>query len=406
MRQSFSRMVLPLMLGASPIVAQEFDLDLVFDEETLFEDVADESAPGGPDIRATLSFGASRLAGVTTDNVSLRFEVSDRYDLDRLGFLEWSGNFTLDDLGGMTGTSIGLDRIQLQNSAGNLSWKIGKFPIGWGEIEGVPVLDVLNAGISLATIGTATAELPGQWFASVDYFGGNNTISVFMGLDPVVAHAAPAVPGGIEKEFGLRAVLPLERGQLSLYAAQLVPQAGVVDLVSATSNARPYTLVGVSAYRAFGAVLAEFDLAAKIGLDRASATGLAPRNRIDAALGMEYAVSGTAQITASLAIQHWLEQDDAYFDMGPAGPVAANQTNASYLLTVTNTVMSGDLDLSLFLGGALDGNAQFAVLNAEFNVSDSLSLNASFSQIWASPASLLAPLDRSQSLAFEAKYFF
>lgn len=406
MQRSFSLLSLSILLATSPGVAQEFDLDLVFDEEALFDEVADESSPGGPDIQATLSFGASRLSGVTTDNISLRFDASDRYDLGRLGFLDWSGNITLDDLGGATGTSIGLDKIQLQNSAGNLSWKIGRFPIGWGEVEGMPILDVLNAGISLATIGTATAELPGQWFASVDYFAGNSTFSAFIGLDPEVAHNAPPAPAGKEKEFGLRAVLPLEQGQLSLYAARLVPQAGVVDLVSDTSSARPYTLVGVSAYRAFGAVLAEFDLAAKIGLDRASATSLEPRNRMDAALGIEYAISGTAQITASLAVQHWLEQDDAYFDMGPAGSVAANQTNASYLLAATNTVMSGDLVLSLFLGGALDGNAQFAALNAEFNVSDSLSLNASFSQIWASPASLLAPLDGSQSLAFEAKYFF
>jgi len=394
------------IVATAPVMAQEFTGELVFDDQSLFAAATTDTATAAPDIKVSLSYGATRLGGLDTGLTVLRFDASDRYDLGALGFLDWAAHAVFDDQSGATGGQVALDRLQLQNSTGNLAWKVGKFPIGWGEIEGVPVLDVLNSGLSLATLGTATADLPGQWFISADYFAGQTTFSGFVGLAPQVAHLAPAAPTGNPKEFGLRATIPFDQGLASLYAARLVPQSGVVDLATATSFAQPYSLIGVSAYKALGAVLIEVDLAAKSGLERSTATGLMRHNRLDGAIGLEYAASNLTQITASVAVQHWLVQDAAYFDVGPAGPVPSAQTNASYLLGVSTGPPGGDLGLSLYLGGALDGSANFASVSLNFSLSDVLKLKASFSQISASRDSILAPLDGTQNLVIGAEYFF
>jgi hypothetical protein len=406
MKPLATRIIIAAALAGAPAMAQDLGAELVFDDQSLFEDAASDSTSQWPDIKATLSYFTTQLGGTTSSLTTLRLDGSDRYDLGSLGFLDWAGHAIFDDQTGAGGGRFALDRVQLQNSTGNLSWKIGKFPIGWGEIEGVPVLDVLNAGPSLATVGTATADLPGQWFVSADYFAANTTFSGFVGLAPEVAHLAPAAPTGTPREFGLRATFARDQGQTSLYAARLVPQSGVVDLASGLSFARPYTLIGASAYQALGGVLLEVDLAAKFGLERASATGLVAHDRLDAALGIEYAASNTTQITASVAVQHWLVQDAAYFDVGPAGPVASAQTSASYLLGATTSVLGGNLGLSLYLGGALDGSADFAAFSLDYSLSDALKLKASLSQISARQRSILAPLDGTRNVMIGAEYFF
>lgn len=394
------------MLIGRAALAQEFVLDLNFDEQIVPEDTISDPQPAGPDVSATLSFGASQSGGMTTTSRALQFGFSQGYDLGGLGLLEWSANLTLQDPVAPDRATVGLNRIELQNSAGNVSWKIGKYRIGWGEIEGSPVLDVVNAGLSLATIGAASSELPGQWFVSGELFAGDNTFSAFVGLAPEVRHLEPAAPAGREFEFGVSANLPTPNGQISLYGARLLPQTGVVELASTTSSAAPYTLLGISGYRVLNAVLLEFDLALKSGLERASATTLVPQQRIDAAIGIEYAASDTAQITASVMAQSWLEQSQPYFDYGPGGSVAAAQTSAAYLLSASNSFLNDRLSISLYFGGGLDGSNTFGALSADFAQSDALKLSLTASGFAARPGSLFELLDGTGSIGISAEYFF
>ncbi|MFV2001488.1 MAG: hypothetical protein ACC619_00735 [Paracoccaceae bacterium] len=392
-------------------IAQEFVLDLNFDDEIVFdeivfEDTFSEPDPVGPDVSATLSFGASQSGGMTTSGRALRFGFSQTYDLSGLGILDWSANLMLQDPATPDWATLTLDRLELQNSAGNVSWKIGKYRIGWGEIEGSPTLDVVNGGLSLATVGAASSELPGQWFVSGELFAGDNTFSAFVGLAPEVQHLEPAAPAGREFEFGVSANLPTPNGQISLYGARLLPQTGVVELVSMTSSAAPYTLLGISGYRAMNAVLLEFDLALKSGLERASATALVPQQRIDAAVGIEFAASDTAQITASVMVQSWLEQSQPYFDYGPGGSVAAAQSSAAYLLSASNSFFDDRLSVTLYVGGGLDGSSTFGALSAEFAQSDALKLSLTASGLAARAGSLFEVLDGTKSIGLSAEYFF
>jgi hypothetical protein len=180
----------------------------------------------------------------------------------------------------------------------------------------------------------------------------------------------------------------------------------VVELVTMTSSARPYTLLGISAHRALDAVLLEFDLALKSGLQRAEAAGLSAHRRIDAAIGIEVAASETAQFSAGVMAQHWLEQSTNYFDYGPSGAVAAAQTSASYLLGASNSFVNDRLSLSVNVSGALDGSTTFAALSADFSVSDALKVSATVTQIAAGEGSLLGALDGAQTARLAVEYFF
>ena len=406
MRVAFWLALLPFSLALTQLRAQEFDLDLGFDDDSFFEDAENDLSEMVPTISTTLSYDAQQLSGATTETWALELKLSDSHNLGELGILDWTGHLALQDMGTTTTATATLDRLQWQNSAGHVSWRFGKYRIGWGEVEGIPVLDVVNSGLSVTSIDTPTAELPGQWFASAEAFLGDNTFSGFIGLAPEVAHMVPAAPAGREYEFGVSANFPINGGQVSLYGARLLPQSGVVELVTTTSYAEPYTLLGISAHRAIGAVLLEFDLAAKSGLQRAEAAGLSSHRRVDAAFGIEYAASDTAQLSASVMAQHWLQQSASFFDYGLNGAVASTQTTSSYLLGASNSFLDDKLSVSVNIGGALDGSATFGALRADYSVSDALKLSATITQTAADSGSLFGALDGSRTASMAAEFFF
>jgi len=420
------------------LLAQEFELDLGFDDAIVFEEPTTATAPadtpadgdapvegdvlpemvevdlappsdtssGMPDIRAELGYAKSDGPGGSSTSTRANLVLSDSYDLGGIGFLEWEGSIQVDDPTGAADVTLSLDRAKLQNSTGQLSWAIGKFPIGWGEIEGTPVLDILNAGLSLSSIGTDTEDLPGQWFATADYFGDPVTVSAFAGLDPEVSYGVPSASPASEMEFGVKAALPIVQGQIAAYGARLLPQSAVIASDGSTSIASPFTLVGLSAHKVFGPVLVEADMAAKFGLDRATATGFAKDDRLDAALGFEYALSNTTQVSGNLAVQYWQDGGPGYFDFGPGGAQAANRLNSTYQLGLTTSLANGDISLSGFAGGATDGTSSFVAGQVDWTVSDALSINFGFSQLTAKAGSLLAPLDGSNALTIGATYYF
>ena len=207
----------------------------------------------------------------------------------------------------------------------------------------------------------------------MDYFPGNLTISSFVGLAPEVAHMVPTA-NSTDLEFGVKAEIPTDGGAISVYAAQLVPQSGVYDIFADTSNATPYFLTGLSANHSIGSMLLEVDIAGKFGLQRSTDLELSEHNRVDAALGVEYAASNTMQITAAVVGQHWLEQDDEYI---VPGDYLSPQTSANYILGVSDTLLDGKLSLSANMLGALYNSASVTALSAEYSYSEKLEFGAS-----------------------------
>ena len=365
--------------------AQELDLDFdSFDFDEGSEVIIDESPEPSLEISvsAGLSYGG---VGSLTQNWAAQVNLANEHSLGSLGYLEWAANAAIvNDV-----VRFDLSRVHLQNSSGDFSWKLGKYRIGWGEIEGAPVLDVINSGLSFGGSGLPSDELPGQWFVGLDYFSNSVTFASFVGVAPEVTHIAPTA-ASTDMEFGVKANTAIESGSVSVYAAQLVPQAGVVDLGSFTSHATPYTLAGISANRSFGNMLVEVDVAGKFGLQRSTAAALSSHDRVDAALGLEYAASNTLQVSAAVVGQHWLEQADVYLQ--PGGYVSP-QTSGNYIFGVSDALMDGKLSVSANMLGTLDNSTSVTALSASYAYSDRLEFGASAMWMGADAGTPLETMD-------------
>ena len=370
---------------ASPAFSQELDLDFDsfdFDEDS--EIIIDEFPQPALEVSASVGLSYAGI-GALNESWAAQINLANEHSLGSLGYLEWAANAAVvDDV-----VTFDLSRIHLQNSAGDFSWKLGKYRIGWGEIEGAAVLDVVNSGLSFGGSSLPSDELPGQWFIGVDYFANSFVVSSFVGVAPEVVHMGPAIET-TDIEVGMKASVPIESGAVNVYAAQLVPQSGVVDINSGNSYAAPYTLAGISANRSFGNLLVELDVAGKFGLQRSTAAVLSEHGRLDAALGLEYAASNTLQISAAVVGQHWLEQTEVYLE--PGGYVSP-QTSGNYILGVSDALMDGKLSVSANMLGTLDSSASVTALFANYAYSDRLEFGASAMWLGAEVGTPLEAMD-------------
>ena len=374
-----------IALVASPAFSQELDLDFDsfdFDEDS--EIIIDEFPQPALEVSASVGLSYAGI-GALNESWAAQINLANEHSLGSLGYLEWAANAAIvDDV-----VTFDVSRIHLQNSAGDFSWKLGKYRIGWGEIEGAAVLDVVNSGLSFGGSGLPSDELPGQWFIGVDYFANSFVVSSFVGVAPEVAHVIPPADS-TDIEVGVKASLPIESGAVNVYAAQLAPQSGVVDLGNDTSHATPYALAGFSANRSFGNLVVEIDVAGKFGLQRSTAAALSEHDRLDAALGVEYAASNTLQIFAAVVGQHWLDQTDIY--LVPGGYVPP-QTSGNYILGVSDALMDGKLSVSANMLGTLDSSASVTALFANYAYSDRLEFGASAMWLGAEVGTPLEAMD-------------
>ncbi|OUS08501.1 hypothetical protein A9Q96_03390 [Rhodobacterales bacterium 52_120_T64] len=394
------RLFIPLavLIIATPAFSQELDLDFDsfgFDENS--EITFDTLPETGMEVSATVSLSYSGI-GALNQSSAAQISLANEHSLGTLGFLEWAANATIIDYD----IEFDLSRIHLQNSTGNFSWKLGKYRIGWGEIEGAPVLDVVNALLSFGDVNLSSDELPGQWFIGLDYFASSVTVSSFLGIVPGVSHAIPATDS-TDIEVGIKASLPIESGSVNLYAARLVPQSGVVDIHSDTSHATPYVLAGFSTNRSFGDMLFEVDVASKFGLQRSTATALSYHNRIDAALGVEYAASNTMQVTAAVSGQHWLEQSEDYFEFDG---YLSTQNAANYIVGVSEELMDGKLSVSANILGTLNNNVNVTALSASYSYSDRLEFGASAMWLSAETGAQFEAMDGYEQYGLTSKFHF
>lgn len=387
---------LTVIATSTPALSQELALDFI--DELDFE-FTQEAAPSSLEISTVLGLSYSGI-GTLSQTVAAQINIANQHDLGNPGFLEWAGNIALPDVENGD-VSFNLSRIHLQNSDGDLSWKLGKYRIGWGEVEGAPVLDVINASLSLGAA-LPSDELPGQWFLGADYFANATTISSFVGLAPEVSHTIPTASSA-DIEIGSKALIPIESGAISLYAAQLVPQSGIIDPGSGLSQAAPYTLAAISTNKSYGNLLVEFDVAGKFGLQRNNLTTLSKHDRIDTAFGVEYAASGSMQVSASVIAQHWLEQAEDYYELGG---FISPQTSASYMFGISDAFLDGKLSLSANMLGTIDNNTNVKALSATYSYSDGIKLGVSAMWMEAQPGTQMEALDGFTQYGLTSTFYF
>ena len=414
--------ILLLLAGiAHPAFAQDFEFD---ETELLFEidgvDAFSETDEFGEDfefddasfeVETTTSLALTALyrysrentLQTTTDISRFEFDLEDTANWGGLGNIEWKAQLAAQDNNGANSLETNLTHFTLQNSYKDVSWKLGKMRIGWGELEGISILDIVNP--AAASSGSASGESDaGQWALSADYFLGENTLSGFSIVQPAISsEIIPLASDNTQPEFGLKYQRPSGQGQLSLYAAQLLPQSAVVNIGAAASSAQPYNLVGLSYNYARSGVLWEFDFGYKSGQERSDLTGLSTHDRLDLGIGFEYALNSTTQINMAAYGQFWLNQTDKYYF---PGGFEDKETNAGYQLYISKDFSDETWNAAAVFSGALDASLANQAISVEYTGLDELKLLASAYWIQANSDSLFSAYDGANGVSFSVEKSF
>ena len=415
------RMLLLLAGIANPVFAQDFEFDeaeLVFeideadafseinefDEDLEFDDASFEAeTTTSLALTARYHFSRSYTSQTTTDISRFEFDLEDTADWGSLGNIEWKTQLAAQDENGTNTLEATLTKFTLQNSYKDVSWKLGKMRIGWGELEGISILDIVNP--VAASNGSASADSDtGQWALRADYFIGEDTLSGFSIVHPVISSEIISLASdNTQAEFGLKYQRPSGNGQLSLYAAQLLPQSAAIDLGAGTSSAQPYHLVGLSYNYARSGVLWEFDLAHKSGQERSDLTGLSAHDRLDIGVGFEYALNSTTQVNMAAYGQFWLNQEEKYYF---PGGFEDKETNAGYQLYVTKDFSNDTWSSAVVFSGALDASLSNQAISVEYKGLEELKLLASAYWIEANSESLFYAYDGANGVSFSVQRSF
>ena len=414
--------ILLLLAGiAHPVFAQDFELDeteLVFEidgvdefseidefgEEIEFDDASFEvETTTSLALTALYRYSRENTLQTTTDISRFELDLEDTADWGGLGNIEWKAQLAAEDNNGTSTSETILKKFTLQNSYKDVSWKLGKMRIGWGELEGISILDIVNPAASSS--GSSSGERDsGQWALSADYFIGEDILSGFSIVQPAISsEIIPLASDNSKPEFGLKYQRPSGQGQVSLYAAQLLPQSAVISLGAGTSSAQPYNLLGLSYNYARSGVLWEFDLGYKSGQERSDLIGLSRHDRLDLGVGFEYALNSTTQINMAAYGQFWLNQTEKYYF---PGGFEDKETNAGYQLYISKDLYNETWNAAAVFSGALDASLANQAISVEYTGLDELKLLASAYWIQANSDSLFSAYDGANGISFSVERSF
>lgn len=374
------------LLASGLVIASEHDVDLLLDDDMdflaadEFEVVLEATTP--PTLLQTLGFSIQETAGwsknqsalfthQTSANAKWAGSLSPAWYLewDASAVAQWPATNVMDGSDTDADNSFNLNTLYLQYSSGPMSAKIGRYSIGWGELEGAGVLDIVNPAPDL-TQGSPAALDNSQWLASARLYGDGWDLSSFYNMAPELTDmsaAGFAAPDTASTEWGIRLGTQLNRSDVSLYAGQFVEDTPIIDLVTFTSITSPYDLIGIAVNQPIGNWLLKADLVKKSGLtlySRAMPTMTKTFDRVDFGAGVEYNAPSGQQYGATLYGRHWLELDGTSGILSQAFPPAVIptlDTEAGAMLWFSDSFLNDDLSLNIMATGDLSG--AMAMLN-------------------------------------------
>lgn len=414
--------ILFLLAGiAHPVFAQDFELDeteLVFEidgvdefseidefgEEIEFDDASFEvETTTSLALTALYRYSRENTLQTTTDISRFELDLGDTADWGGLGNIDWKAQLAAEDNNGTNSLEANLKKFTLQNSYKDVSWKLGKMRIGWGELEGISILDIVNPAASYSGSSSGESDA-GQWALSADYFIGEDILSGFSIVQPAISsEIIPLASDNSKPEFGLKYQRPSGQGQISLYAAQLLPQSAVVNLGAGTSSAQPYNLVGLSYNYARSGVLWEFDLGYKSGQERSDLTSLSTHDRLDLGVGFEYALNSTTQINMAAYGQFWLNQKEKYYF---PGGFEDKEINSGYQVYASKSFSNDTWKTTALFTGDLDSSASSQALSLEFLGFDGVKLLTGAYWTQAKSGSSFSALDGANGISFSIERSF
>ena len=404
-------------ISFSPFVAAE---DLLFEDEVLFEESSqefdewsDDSDLFGDEIKnarpfAWLNIGVAQKWGfnpasdwsTTKERTELILGTTGSVSDAGYGELELKTTkyWPSDSYHSTKSSDIEIERAFLQFSFDKWSTKLGRYTIGWGELEG-GALDVINP-----SGGLTDPAITSQWLMSATRYGDKNDISVFYNPNPKITNSTLlSLKDERHREFGLRYGLNTEGSDMAFYAAQLIPNDALKNLTDDLAYASPYELLGFGMNKVFDDYLLKFDIAYKRNLRQNRLGQFIKADRVDWDLAFDIQ-NDDRQYLISINSQYWLDFFNDYLTPTLLGSVSSEKNSMTYMANVSDKF--GDSDWSWNLSNIIAANNDLSLITAglEWDISDNLNAKLNATRANAKLDRAFSLLDDYQRVNLEVKF--
>jgi len=282
-------------------------------------------------------------------------------------------------------SDIEIERAFLQFSFDEWSTKLGRYTIGWGELEG-GALDVINP-----SGGLTDPVITSQWLMSATRYGNKSDISVFYNPNPKITNSTLlSLKDERHREFGLRYGINTEGSDMAFYTGQFIPNDALKNLTDGMAYASPYELLGFGMNKVVDDYLLKFDIAYKRNLRHNRLGKFIKADRVDWNLAFDIQ-KDDRQWLISINSQYWLDFFNDYLTPTLLASVSSDKNSMTYMANVSDKF--GDSDWSWNLSNIIAANNDLSLIAAglEWDISDNL--NAKLNATRAN-----AKLDRAFSL--------
>ena len=404
-------------ISLSPLVSAD---ELLFEDEVLFEESSqefdewsDDSDLFGDEIKnarpfAWLNIGVAQKWGfnpasdwsTTKERTELILGTTGSVSDAGYGELEIKSTkyWPSDSYHSTKSSDIEIERAFLQFSFDKWSTKLGRYTIGWGELEG-GALDVINP-----SGGLTDPAITSQWLMSATRYGDKNDISVFYNPNPKITNSTLlSLKDERHREFGLRYGINTEGSDMAFYAAQLIPNNALKNLTDEVVYASPYELLGFGMNKVFDDYLLKFDIAYKRNLRHNRSGQFIKADRVDWDLAFDIQ-KGDRQYLISINSQYWLDFFNDYLTPTLLESVSSEKNSTTYLANISDKF--GDSDWSWNLSNIIAANNDLSLITAglEWDISDNLNVKLNATRANAKLDRAFSLLDDYQRVNLEVKF--
>jgi len=295
-------------------------------------------------------------------------------------------------------SDIEIERAFLQFSFDKWSTKLGRYTIGWGELEG-GALDVINP-----SGGLTDPAITSQWLMSATRYGDKNDISVFYNPNPKITNSTLlSLKDERHREFGLRYGINTEGSDMAFYAGQLIPNDALKNLTDGMAYGSPYELLGFGMNKVFDDYLLKFDIAYKRNLRQNRLGQFIKADRVDWDLAFDIQ-NDDRQYLISINSQYWLDFFNDYLTPTLLGSVSSEKNSMTYMANASDKF--GDSDWSWNLSNIIAVNNDLSLITAglEWDISDNLNAKLNATRANAKLDRAFSLLDDYQRVNLEVKF--
>jgi len=419
MANLINKLIICVFLGVSLSSFVSAD-DLLFEDEVLFEEPSqefdewsDDSDLFGDEIKnarpfAWLNIGVAQKWGfnpasdwsTTKERTELVLGTTGSVSDAGYGELEIKSTkyWPSDSYHSTKSSDIEIERAFLQFSFDKWSTKLGRYTIGWGELEG-GALDVINP-----SGGLTDPSITSQWLMSATRYGDKSDISVFYNPNPKITNSTLlSLKDERHREFGLRYGINTEGSDMAFYAGQLIPNDALKNLTDGMAYASPYELLGFGMNKVFDDYLLKFDIAYKRNLRQNRLGQFITADRVDWDLAFDIQ-NDDRQYLISINSQYWLDFFNDYLTPTLLGSVSSEKNSMTYMANVSDKF--GDSDWSWNLSNIIAVNNDLSLITAglEWDISDNLNAKLNATRANAKLDRAFSLLDDYQRVNLEVKF--